>query len=407
MRSFITGFLLVLTLLCGVTQVWATEPLPTELQLTVGDTQLLAADVTRVAVGNGKLLSVSTPEREQVLLLAEAAGTTTLQLWLRDGHRHRLRVTVNALDLSERLDQVQRLLEGTARITARIAGQRIVLEGLRVSEADQTRALQIAESFPGLVLNFVGKVGWESMIQMDVRIVEVRRDRVGDLGLRWNSEAAGPAVGLSLGGQPGSPAATFSFGSQLSARIDLLQRQGLAETLAEPMLSCRSGGVARFVSGGEVPIPVLDGLGSTDVQYKEYGVILEVRPRADASGAIYAEIDAELSQIDDAVRVQSFPGFIKRRSTTAVNVKAGETVVIAGLLSRERGKSQQAVPGLGRLPVAGALFSSRHRLLRQTELLVLITPRLIQGLLPGDPDASDAQRRALGRANQVADSEHP
>ena len=407
MRSSISVFLLCMASLCLATPVGAAEPLPTDVQLTVGDTQLLAADVTRVAVGNGKLLSVSTPEREQVLLLAEAAGTTTLQLWLRDGHRHRLRVTVNELDLVDRLDQVQRLLDGTTHITARIAGSRIVLEGLRVSEADQSRALQIAESFPGLVLNFIGKVGWESMIQMDVRIVEVRRDQVGDLGLRWSSEPAGPAVGLRLGDVPGTPGATFSFGSQLASRIDLLQRQGLAETLAEPMLSCRSGGVARFVSGGEVPIPVLDGLGSTDVQYKEYGVILEVRPRADASGAIYAEIDAELSQIDDAVRVQNFPGFIKRRSTTAVNVKAGETVVIAGLLSRERGKSQQAVPGLGRLPLAGALFSSRHRLLRQTELLVLITPRLIQGLLPGEADASNAQRQSVERAGQLADAEVP
>ncbi len=407
MRSLLTTFFLALASVCLATRVGATELLPAELQLTVGDTQLLAADVTRVAVGNGKLLSVSTPEREQVLLLAEAAGTTTLQLWLRDGHRHRLRVTVNELDLAERLDQVQRLLDGTTHITARIAGKRIVLEGLRVSEADQARAMQVAESFPGLVLNFIGKVGWEAMIQMDVRIVEVRRDQVGDLGLRWGSDAAGPVVGLRLGGVPGASGATFTFGSQIASRIDLLQRQGLAETLAEPMLSCRSGGVARFVSGGEVPIPVLDGLGSTDVQYKEYGVILEVRPRADASGAIYAEIDAELSQIDDAVRVQNFPGFIKRRSTTAVNVKAGETVVIAGLLSRERGKVTQAVPGLGRLPLAGALFSTRHRLLRQTELLVLITPRLIQGLLPGDADASDAQRQAMERAAHVSNAEQP
>lgn len=407
MRPLLTAFFLALASVCLATRVGATELLPAELQLTVGDTQLLAADVTRVAVGNGKLLSVSTPEREQVLLLAEAAGTTTLQLWLRDGHRHRLRVTVNELDLAERLDQVQRLLDGTTHITARIAGKRIVLEGLRVSEADQARAMQVAESFPGLVLNFIGKVGWEAMIQMDVRIVEVRRDQVGDLGLRWGSDAAGPVVGLRLGDVPGASGATFSFGSQIASRIDLLQRQGLAETLAEPMLSCRSGGVARFVSGGEVPIPVLDGLGSTDVQYKEYGVILEVRPRADASGAIYAEIDAELSQIDDAVRVQNFPGFIKRRSTTAVNVKAGETVVIAGLLSRERGKVTQAVPGLGRLPLAGALFSTRHRLLRQTELLVLITPRLIQGLLPGDADASDAQRQAMERAAHVSNAEQP
>jgi pilus assembly protein CpaC len=196
-------------------------------------------------------------------------------------------------------------------------------------------------------------------------------------------------VTLKLGS---AAAANFSLLSQLSSRIDLLERKGLAETVAQPMLSCRSGGVARFVSGGEVPLPVLDGFGAADVQYKEYGVILEVRPRADASGAIYAEVDAELSQIDDSVRVQNFPGFIKRRSSTAVNLRAGESLVIAGLLARERGRDRQAIPGLGRLPLAGPLFSTRHQLTRQTELLVVITPRLV---------GPQSQDQALATAEQI------
>jgi pilus assembly protein CpaC len=370
------------------------EPLPQELNLTVGDTQLLFADVQRMAVGNGRLLSVSTPERGQLLLLAEGAGTTTLQVWLRDGHRQRIKVVVGELDLELRLEQVRRLLDGTHNISARVAGNRIVLEGYRVNDADQARANLIAESYPGLVLNFIGKLGWEAMIQMDVRIVEVRRDQVRDLGLRWDTTLPGPSAGVALGQVATAPGATFAFASQIASRIDLLQRQGLAETVAEPMLSCRSGGVARFVSGGEVPIPVLDGLGSTDVQYKEYGVILEVRPKADAAGTIYAEVDAELSQIDDSVRVQSFPGFIKRRSATAVNLKAGETLVIAGLLARERGRDRQSIPGFGRLPIAGALFSTRHRLARQTELLVLITPRLV---------TESGQRERVDTAERIRD----
>ena len=377
--------------LVAMAPAFGAEPLPQELSLSVGDTQLLYADVQRLAVGNGKLVSVSTPERGQLLVLAEGAGTTTLQLWLRDGRRQRIKVVVSELDLDLRLAQVNRLLEGTRNISARIAGNRIVLEGSRVSDADQSRAALITESYPGLVLDFIGKLGWEAMIQMDVRIVEVRRDQVRDLGLRWDTTVPGPTAGVALGQAAGAPAATFAFAGQIASRIDLLQRRGLAETVAEPMLSCRSGGVARFVSGGEVPIPVQDGLGSTDVQYKEYGVILEVRPRADAAGTIYAEVDAELSQIDDSVRVQSFPGFIKRRSATAVNLRAGETLVIAGLLARERGRDRQSIPGFGRLPLAGALFSTRHRLERQTELLVLITPRLVTE--SGQRDRVDAAER--------------
>lgn len=365
------------------------EPLPQEINLSVGETHLLSADVQRVAVGNGKLLSVSSPERGQLLLLAEGPGTTTLQLWLRDGRQQRIRVAIGALDLEWRLEQVRRLLQGTHNVNARIAGTHIVLEGEQVSDADLARASTIAENLSGVVLNFVGKLAWEPMIQMDVRILEVRRDQVRELGLRWDEAAAGPVVGARLGG---GASAGFAMASQLSSRIDLLQRRGLAETVAQPTLSCRSGGTARFVSGGEVPIPVSDGLGTMNVQYKEYGVILEVRPRADASGAIFAEIDTELSQIDDSVRVQNFPGFVKRRSATAVNLRDGETLVIAGLLARERGRNRHSIPGIGNLPLAGALFTSTHRLERQTELLVLITPRIT--------DASRQQAK-LERANEL------
>ncbi len=164
--------------------------------------------------------------------------------------------------------------------------------------------------FPGLVLDFVGRLGWETMVQMDVRIVEVRRDQLRQLGLRWDSDVPGPEVSVQAGGGQGVRVSA-TLATTLGSRIDLLQQRGLAQTVAEPTLSCRSGGVARFISGGEVPIPVTDGLGAVDVQYKEYGVILEVRPRAESNGGIYAEVDVELSQVDSSVRVRDYPGFRK------------------------------------------------------------------------------------------------
>lgn len=134
--------------------------------------------------------------------------------------------------------------------------------------------------------------------------------------------------------------------------------------------------MARFVSGGEVPIPVTDGLGATDVQYKEYGVILQIKPRADSGGAIFAEVEVELSQLDASVRVGAFPGFVKRRTSTAINVLAGETVAISGLVAKERSRDRQGLPGLSSVPAAGWLFGSTRRQSRESELIVLITPRL-------------------------------
>jgi pilus assembly protein CpaC len=366
---------------------------PDRIELHVGDSQLLQADIARVAVGNGRILSVAGTRPDEVLLLAEAAGSTTLRLWLRDGRQQRVAVEVREVDLELRLAQVQRLLEGTRNIGARIAGEHILLEGTRVGDEDRRRAKEIAAVYPKLVLDFIERVGWDRMIEMDVRIVEIRRDQVSQLGLRWDDAASGPSAGLELRSD-GTRSASLGIASTLGSRLDLLQQRGLAETVARPTLSCRSGGVARFVAGGEIPLPVTDGFGALNVSYKEYGVILEVRPQADSSGVVQAEVEIELSQVDPSVRVQNFPGFVKRRSVSAVNLRAGETVAIAGLVAREQGRERQAVPGLGRLPVAGALFASRRLQRRQTELLVLITPRLIGTAVPGNADASaDQQRR--------------
>lgn len=383
------------------------EDLPAVVEMFVGDSRVLAVGVRRAAVGNGKVVSVTTPVRGEVLLLGEAPGTTSLQLWLPNGERRRLKIVVTELDLTVRLEQVNELLRGAPHLRARIAGTRIVLEGEGATDEERGRAAHVAESFPGVVLDFVGRVGWEPLIEMDVRIVEVRQDQLQQLGLRWDESMPGPSVGAALGETPlasplppgvSSPAAYFSLASQISSRINLLQTRGLARVLAEPRLTCRSGAVARFVAGGEIPLPVSDGLGSTDVEYKEYGIILEVRPRADSTGAIYAEVTAELSQIDEAVRVQNFPGFLKRQTSTAVNLKAGETLVLAGLLANESARDRRAVPGLSKLPLAGSAFRSRQQRERQTELIVLLRPRTVALRSQGTSDASEDQSRQVETA---------
>jgi pilus assembly protein CpaC len=350
------------------------QQLPEEVSLAVGESRVLNVEVRRAALGTGKVVSLAMPERGQLLLFGEAAGHTTAQLWLADGSLHLLRINVSAEALEDDLKQVQGLLGTTSGVGARIVGSRILLEGERVSAADRQLAEQIAALFPGRVLDLLGPDNWEAMVQMDVRLVEIRRDQLRQLGLRWPTQVAGPNVSAVAGGDAGALTVHAVLSTSLQSQIDLLQQKGMAFVVAEPTLSCRSGGVARFISGGEVPIPVTDGLGATDVQYKEYGVILEVRPRTDRSGAIYADVDVELSQLDASVRAGDFPGFVKRRTSTAVNMQSGETVAISGLVARELSRDRQGLPVLSALPLAGGLFASSRRQQRQTELLVLITP---------------------------------
>jgi pilus assembly protein CpaC len=351
------------------------EEIPDAVTLAVGESRLLNVDLRRAALGSGKVVSLATPEHGQLLLFGESAGITTAQLWLRDGSRRSLRITVTQPGVEELLPQVQSLLQ-PGGVSAQVVGGYILLQGVRVGSDEQQRAADVAALFPGRVLNFVGQSGWEAMVQMDVRLVEVRRDQMRQLGINWAPTAPGPQLSLSVGTGSDRVALRGSLASTLQSRIDLLQQKGMAFVVAEPTLSCRSGGVARFVSGGEVPIPVTDGLGATDVQYKEYGVILEIKPRADRSGAIYADVEVELSQLDPSVRVGDFPGFVKRRTSTAINVLAGETVALAGLVVKERNRDRQGLPGFSSLPAAGWLFSSSRSHARESELIVLITPRL-------------------------------
>ena len=158
--------------------------------------------------------------------------------------------------------------------------------------------------------------------------------------------------------------------------VDLLVQSGDAAVLAEPRLSCRSGGSARFVAGGELPIPVIGANGSASVQFKEYGVRFEVSPTVNDEGVISASLLAEISSINPEVTVRSVPGLRKQSAVTEVNLREGETLVIAGMVSNEISGSVDKIPGLGDLPILGKLFRSRRFQNRETELIVLITPYL-------------------------------
>ncbi|MBK7250366.1 MAG: pilus assembly protein N-terminal domain-containing protein [Gammaproteobacteria bacterium] len=409
---------------CGIIDGRAAD-LPQTLEFFTGDTRVLDVAVERVAVGNGQVISVTALPGDQLLLLAEKPGATTVSLWLRGGGHHRIGVRVSETDLPRVLEDVQDLLRGAPTISARVAGQRIVIEGSGARDADRRRAAAVAGLYPGLVLDFVGTVGWEDMIHMDVKMVELRRSAVRDLGIRWDTSANGPAAGViadvasnslfrvlplpepatdSIAGAlpPGRIPARAYFGmtSAIHSRLSLLETRGEAQILAEPTLSCRSGGAARFVSGGEIPIPVVDGLGSTDVEYKEYGVILDVKPVADASGTIYAQIDTEVSQIDPSLRVLNVPAFLKRRSSTEVNLHEGETLVIAGLVDRSRSHDVQQLPGLGALPAIGGLFRSRQKRDQDSELVVLITPRIVRGRPNAGAAGPDPNAAALRRLEE-------
>lgn len=335
---------------------------PVKLDMFVGQVHVLRdVALETVAIGNGKLIKVKTMPRRQLLIIAEKPGSTSLHLWHKDG-------TESAYNI-------------------------------RIAEAD-----------PEL------RVRREKMIHMDVKIVEFRKQALRKLGINWAKQADGPGFAIAGDFQSstlfrGSTSnatfdnlplnvrpfqAWFGIATEITSRLNYLATTGDAVTLAEPRLSCRNGGVAKFLAGGEVPYPVTSALGQTNVQFKEYGIRLNISPIADPTGFIAAKILAEVSQIDPSVTVQDVPGLITRRTETEMNVREGETIVISGLMNAESSRDTDKIAGLGDIPILGWLFKSENFRNQLTELVIFVTPRIFDPGVSPDADRLRAARERRG-----------
>lgn len=394
---------------------------PTTMTMFVGEARVLSLSPSRIAIGNGKVISASSVANNQMLVLAETSGTSTLHVWLKGGGEKIMTVQVREANLAATLEDINRLLANVQNVRARVAGARIVLEGDMVSDINQERAQSIQKMFPEQVVNFVGKVGWEKMVYLDVKVLELTTKGSRDLGIRWDSNVNGPHAGviadfysnptfryLPPAGSSGldiaegavankiwPPKGFINLTSLITSRINLLVQDGEAQVLAAPSLSTRSGSKAHFVAGGEIPLPSVDALGRTSVEMKEYGVILDVTPVTDESGAIYAKVDVEVSSIDRSVTVLGVPGLLKRKSTAEFNSRDGETAVLNGMYSYEGARDSQKVPGAAQIPILGGLFRNKATVSATREVAIMITPRLVQATPNPAAGPADVNKQKL------------
>jgi len=368
----------------------------TSLALQAGEVRVLGIPgVARVAVGDGKILNaVSTDDRE-VIVFARKPGFSTLHAWTADGQAYRYAVEVAPEGARQLQDELRTLLERIpgARVTS--LGDKLLVEGDDLSDGDRQRLAELGRRYPQL-LDFTGTVGWDQMVLLDVRVVEVPRSLLREVGLRWGGQSAGGVnAGLGWDGgsrryadRPGetvlplafpSPRAAGYFGinALLSARIDLLAQDGRAVVLAQPQLLARSGATAEFLAGTEVPYRTEGGNGNTQTAFKPYGVSLRITPSIERSGAVRSRLEVEVSAIDPSLSVPGGPSLKTRRTATEFNVRSGQTLVLAGFLSRDTARNVDRVPGLGELPVLGALFRSVRFQRNETELAILVTPQLV------------------------------
>ena len=371
------------------------------ITLSVGQAHVLnELNVKRIAVGNGKVLQATALDDKQILVIPEAAGQSTLHIWGRQGSERMILINVVPSDANRLLTEVRAMVGDNSGVTARIVGDRVVMEGTQLSEQTSSRVQEIAKRYPNIV-NLVSKIGIERMIAIDVRMVEIRRDALQNIGVKWSGQAQGPSFGIigdlqrsdrlrpggSAAGIPGadvrgyvSPFGTaLSLISNVTSMLNFMVQNGEAVILAEPRLSCRSGGEAKFIAGGELPIPVSTGLGQVSVAFKEYGVKFDIKPTANDAGVISAKIATEISALNFDVMIKDIPGLTKRRAETEVNLRENETLVIAGLVTDDMSRNVDKLPALGDVPILGKLFRSKQFREQQTELVVMITPRFVTG----------------------------
>ncbi len=386
----------------------------TLLKLQVGEVKVLALpDAARVAVGDGHVVHAVATDDKEVIIFARNEGSSVVQIWSGDGRRREYRVEIAPEGARQAQNELQTLLSRIPGARTSVMGDKLLVEGDLLSDEDRARVAVLAQRYPQLV-DLTGQVGWDSMVLLDVQVVEVPRSRMREFGLRWpGTWSGGVTTGVlwdtgtrNLQARPGESvfpgpypsntvAGYFGLNALLSARIQALAQSGEAVVLAQPQLLARSGATAEFLAGGEVPYSTVDADGNSRTVFKPYGVSLRITPQLERGGVVRSRIEVEVSAVDNGMPAINGPSLKTRRAVTEFNVRSGQTLVLAGFLSRESSAQNDGVPGLARLPLMGGLFRANRHQRVETELAVFVTPLLVSAEHPGFTDRIERSRHIL------------
>jgi pilus assembly protein CpaC len=379
-----------------------------EIVMFVGEiTTIPASKIQRIAIGNGALVSTKFIDDAQMLLIAEGVGDTSLVLWSPQGAVQHYIIRVGSKDSQFAYRAARDVLSDITGIDIKPMGPQVAITG-SASPPQIVRINALASRFPQIVPMMKElDVEMKKMIYMKVQILEAKKSFSEAIGMSWPGSFAGPVAGFAgnfqgstnpTGAAAITPALSIplpvtgmrtylGIAASIQSVINLAKSNGDLTILAEPELSARSGGTAQFLAGGQIPIQTAGALGTTSITYKDYGIKITITPAADDKGNVITKLRAELSQLDQSTAVAGTPGFLTRTSETELNVKSGQTMVISGLINRDMQNDVTKIPGLGDLPVIGRLFRSDSFRGNRSDLLIAVTPVVI------DPTSSMNQER--------------
>lgn len=397
----------------------------------------LPVDVRDIVITNPAVADavVRTPRR--IYVLGMASGQTDAILFDAAGRRIlSLNIRVDA-DAGALRDTINRVIPG-ARVQVEAIADSVILSGMVQNPVDAERAAQIAARYvakPEQVLNMIGVAG-KDQVMLKVRIVEVQRSVIKQLGVNLSAVIAQGTGSLILnqvpnfsvnGVVPGGTTIGGSYannGDTLTGSIRAYERVGLVRTLAEPNLTAVSGESARFLAGGEYPVPVNQDTssGSVSVEYKPFGVGLAFTPVVVSGGRIALKISTEVSELTTqgaftlggsaSDTTLTIPALTVRRAETSVELPSGGSMMIAGLIQQTTKENLDSLPGVGSVPVLGSLFRSRDYLAGDTEMVVLVTAYLVDPTNPGAFQtpadglrfANDAETILFGKLNKTVNA---
>jgi pilus assembly protein CpaC len=370
------------------------------LSVVVNRAVTLAADarISEILIGNPDIADVVALTDRSLYVLGKKIGITSVSV-LNDQKRI---LAVLSVEVTFDIDGLRKSLVDhvpSSGIQLSSVNGKLLLTGTVADTTILSRALAIAEQYaPGAVTNAMTVRGSQQVL-LEVRFVEASRDSSRDLGVAWDvfgkrGVLSTGITGLASNNTPfgAAIARLLDGGTKVDVLIQALEKRGLARRLAEPNLVALSGDTANFLAGGEFPFPVQNsasnGSNLLTVEFKKFGVGLSFTPTVLGDGLINLKIEPEVSELDptSGLRVGNveIPSLSVRRAKTTIELRDGQSFAMAGLLQSVHVNNQSQLPWMGQVPVLGALLRSAAFQKKETDLVIIVTPRLVKPRRPGD-----------------------
>lgn len=404
-RPYAATVLMTLSVLCGITSAQEDAPgvnfqvagANQRLEMIVNSSRIFTLDekIPKAQVNNPDLLRLTPLSPNKIQVSALKPGVTQVNLWSEDGGIF----TIDVIVIGDGRE-LQMLLESefpNSALKVRPLASSVVLSGFVDRPDAVSRIVAMAEDYYPRVINNI-TVGGVQQVALKVKVYEVSRTKLQTMGFDFAAVSGNDVFVSSVSGiissvahqtgevaASGGPTATFGVvgsNSSFFGFIEALEQNNLAKLLSEPTLTAISGRPASFLSGGEVPIQVSSGLGTTSIEFKEFGTRVDFVPIVLGNGSIRLEVRPLVSEVDSSLGVDGTPGFRTRWVDTSVEMKAGQTFALAGLIQEKIETEKRGLPYLMDIPWAGAAFRRTHSRRNEVELLIVVTPELVG---PQDP----------------------